>query len=59
MSFKVGDVVILKSGGPKMTVENVATRNSGQPAVWCTWFEGSKVVKDVFAVEAVKLADEK
>ena len=33
--FKVGDVVQLKSGGPTMTVTNVA----GTDAVSCTWFD--------------------
>lgn len=39
--WKVGDVVLLKSGGPKMTVSNV-TRDDGNLKVWCTWFDGSK-----------------
>lgn len=34
--FSVGDVVILKSGGPEMTVRQV--RNS---RVECLWFEGA------------------
>jgi uncharacterized protein YodC (DUF2158 family) len=34
-SFKPGDVVQLKSGGPEMTVKEV----SGEPEhVWCVWF---------------------
>lgn len=39
--FKIGDIVRLKSGGPKMTVTemypDVATR---KPLVKCTWFYG-------------------
>lgn len=43
MSFKVGDVVRLKSGGPQMTVvlpeKSVETRNGELLyGVWCQWF---------------------
>lgn len=34
--FKVGDVVILKSGGPRMTVNNVS-----ENGIECIWIEGS------------------
>lgn len=32
--FKVGDVVQLKSGGPKMTVAEVLSDGK----LWCQWF---------------------
>ena len=35
--FKVGDVVVLKSGGPRMTVESVANE-----VAHCVWFEKTK-----------------
>jgi len=35
--FKPGDIVRLKSGGPKMTVDSVAGHN-----VWATWFVDAK-----------------
>jgi uncharacterized protein YodC (DUF2158 family) len=35
--FSVGDVVRLKSGGPKMTVSHVGNDAHGRPGVWCTW----------------------
>ena len=35
--FKVGDVVQLKSGGPTMTVTDVA----GTDAVSCVWFDSN------------------
>ena len=39
--LRVGDVVKLKSGGPKMTVTQVITQK-GQPTCVCQWFaEGS------------------
>jgi uncharacterized protein YodC (DUF2158 family) len=36
--FKPGDVVALKSGGPKMTV----TPKRDGTRVWCDWFEGKE-----------------
>jgi uncharacterized protein YodC (DUF2158 family) len=56
-NFKPGDVVQLKSGGPKMTVEQV-----GQdavlmnPAVWCSWFVGTRLQKEVFSPDALDRA---
>jgi uncharacterized protein YodC (DUF2158 family) len=42
MDFQPGDLVRLKSGGPTMTVEQVSTRAmTGEPGVWCVWFEGA------------------
>lgn len=38
--FEAGDVVQLKSGGPKMTVEMVSDKD-GDVIVHCSWFEGS------------------
>jgi uncharacterized protein YodC (DUF2158 family) len=40
MDFKIGDVVKLKSGGPKMTVSTI---KDGE--VWCTWFEDDKLAR--------------
>jgi uncharacterized protein YodC (DUF2158 family) len=39
--FKAGDVIRLKSGGPKMTVTSVADE-WGAPMVYCVWFVGTK-----------------
>jgi uncharacterized protein YodC (DUF2158 family) len=39
MPFKVGDVVQLKSGGPRMTITEVST--GGPISYACTWFEGA------------------
>jgi uncharacterized protein YodC (DUF2158 family) len=41
MDFKPGDVVRLKSGGPRMTVEQVGKTQFGDDGVWCVWFETS------------------
>jgi uncharacterized protein YodC (DUF2158 family) len=40
-TFKVGDVVRLKSGGPSMTVTGVGD-SMGTPTVWCRWFDEKK-----------------
>lgn len=38
MNFQIGDIVMLKSGGPDMTVIHI-DRQGGD--VWCTWFVGA------------------
>lgn len=53
MIFKEGDVVRLKSGGPRMTVTNVGDR-LGTASVWCSWFVGNKRDSEVFPVGAVE-----
>jgi len=41
--LKAGNVVQLKSGGPKMTVSQVGkAAMTGKYTVWCDWFEGPK-----------------
>ena len=37
-AFQVGDLVKLRSGGPKMTVQSVNDGQEGQ-LVHCVWFE--------------------
>ncbi|WP_439605623.1 YodC family protein [Hydrogenophaga sp.] len=47
---KIGDVVILKSGGPTMTVHAIDDYSNLGLAVGvlCVWFDHSKRVEDVF-----------
>jgi len=41
--IKPGDVVQLKSGGPKMVVYDIQPEQySSQPSVWCEWFDDKK-----------------
>jgi uncharacterized protein YodC (DUF2158 family) len=57
-SFKVGDVVRLKSGGEKMTVGQLEKDvNSGAPDkfVFCSWFVGKKLQQKTFPVEMLEL----
>ena len=39
MDFKVGDIVRLRSGGPRMTVEAILPDMPGGPVVACSWFD--------------------
>lgn len=52
--LKEGDVVMLKSGGPKMTVETIGQYDYENKA-YCTWFDGNKKVSDLFKLEALAL----
>jgi uncharacterized protein YodC (DUF2158 family) len=44
MKFQIGDVVVLKSGGPAMTVADL-TEDGG---VICIWFDGKEQRRAVF-----------
>ena len=50
--LKMGDVVMLKSGGPKMTIANISEPRPGpiRPAKWvrCIWFDGSNIYEYSF-----------
>jgi uncharacterized protein YodC (DUF2158 family) len=38
-SFKVGDLVQLKSGGPRMVVSSMGeSMATGKMRIWCEWF---------------------
>ena len=54
----IGVVVRLKSGGPKMTVVQIAkTQFATELSVWCEWFdEKNKAQKGTFSLVAVELA---
>lgn len=58
--IKKGDVVRLKSGGPKMTVEEVGDYGPLGPenGAKCTWFEGNKHNSNTFAVETLEPASD-
>lgn len=45
--FKPGDVVVLKSGGPNMTVAQTGDIYE-QATAWCDWFEGTKKMSATF-----------
>jgi uncharacterized protein YodC (DUF2158 family) len=46
--FKKGDVVRLKSGGPRMTVQDLGSFTGIEDGVVCVWFENNKQQSAVF-----------
>ena len=50
--LKVGDVVKLKSGGPKMTIANTKSNPAG---ILCTWFDEAEVKSSRFPAKALEL----
>lgn len=50
-NWAVGDEVFLKSGGDRMTVEEV----DGE-SISCVWFKGSDVKRDTFPAVTLKKA---
>jgi uncharacterized protein YodC (DUF2158 family) len=52
--LKLGDVVQLKSGGPRMTVDSV----DGDRFVHCAWFEGRTKKTDVFEIFTLRLVEQ-
>jgi uncharacterized protein YodC (DUF2158 family) len=55
MAFKAGDVVKLKSGGPKMTVDFI---DLDIEKVGCTWFEGNNNKQAAFNPASLELASD-
>lgn len=65
--MKAGDVVELKSGGPRMTVAGLAGHNYTVVGVarvvpdgcaLCQWFEGATLKQDRFPIETLKPSGE-
>ena len=55
--FNNGDVVSLKSGGPKMTVTSVGEDTYGTMSVFVTWFDkNNQRSQDSFPIDAVDYA---
>lgn len=52
MAFKIGDIVVLKSGGPRMTIMQA---ESGKH-VLTTWFAGAKKETGTFPAETLDAA---
>ena len=48
-----GDVVQLKSGGPKMTVDGVSDE-AGRLRVKCSWFNGAIRMSDLFEFHSLR-----
>ncbi len=54
-AIKKGDVVRVKSGGPRMTVDRIGKNISGKPAVWCLWIEGAQHYYGTFDPDALEI----
>jgi len=56
MKIKVGDVVSLKSGGPKMTVEGIKNKK-----IKCRWFDNinERGYCDIFVEQTLKERESK
>jgi uncharacterized protein YodC (DUF2158 family) len=53
--FEVGQVVRLKSGGPRMTITGIERYgNIPRDQAKCVWFEGSNKKEDVFELPALE-----
>ena len=48
-----GDVVQLKSGGPKMTVDGVSDE-AGRMQAKCSWFNGAIRMSDLFELHSLR-----
>jgi uncharacterized protein YodC (DUF2158 family) len=57
--FEKGDMVELKSGRPKMTIEKLGNFFPGGPisGALCVWFEGKKKYEEVFDIDVLKIVN--
>jgi uncharacterized protein YodC (DUF2158 family) len=57
--FNEGDVVELKSGSPKMTIDKIAVFSMGgtHKEARCVWFDGKKRCVELFELHALKKAE--
>lgn len=57
--MKAGDTVVLKSGGPLMTIDKVANRpHSTEQSAWCSWFDKTKLEHGVFPLTSLKVIEQ-
>lgn len=56
--IKKGDRVILKSGGPLMTVQSLGDYSMSvgiEDGALCVWFDGNKPMQKVFDIQALEI----
>ena len=46
--FKIGELVRLRSGGPKMTVKMAPDESMGLEEVLCVWFKGDLEISESY-----------
>ncbi|MBD2827055.1 YodC family protein [Xenorhabdus szentirmaii] len=56
-TFQKGDVVILKSGGPEMTIDSRDTYSQDVEKYKCFWFVEGNLQKDSFDVATLEKAE--
>ncbi len=56
--FKAGDMVQLKSGGPRMTIREIEDWDGG-PRAWCQWFQGTDSKEGVFPLTSLTIATQR
>lgn len=56
--MKIGDVVVLKSGGPRMVAQKIDKEEEGNE-VTCRWFIGSVCYTDVFLESGLEVVPSK
>lgn len=61
LKFNIGDIVSLKSGGPKMTIEEIETLyENGLPSkkynCGCSWFVNGELKRSKFSNEALEIS---
>ena len=56
-AFKAGDVVQLKSGGPRMTIEEIGRfGHADRDQAKCVWFDRTTRKEDLFELDALTSA---
>lgn len=56
MGFVVGDIVMLKSGGPKMTIEGIGNylmSGGYKNGAKCSWFIDKKLERSTFDINSL------
>lgn len=56
--FEPGDIVRLKSGGPKMTVAKLDTDYEGDEYAYCEWFKGATRQSGKFEPQVLESVEE-
>lgn len=58
-AFKIGDIIVLKSGGPSMTIEkfpwNPTKNEYYSDRVECVWFDKDTLKRDTFNTPTLEL----
>ncbi len=56
--LKVGDVVVLKSGGPKMTIMGIGKYMKFDPGAECHWFVDNEVKDELFHLDELQKVED-